>query len=673
MHDKNVNDPVTSLPFVGPSQAEKFSRLGINNVDQLLEYLPRDLLDLSNPSPINKISAKFSEKVIIHARVEDVSVIKTPRKHIWMVQGVLRDGAGELAVHWFNQPYLRNFFKKDRKYILYGEYSYDFQARKIALSNPEIFQDAGIFPIYPQTKNLTSKQISRAVRSAVDSGYRLPDLIPSISNSFITKNIHFPSSVEEYKNARKSFIFQKLIIFILANLYLKKESEHSPAYKVNPNRGLVGEFISLLPFELTKDQAKAIEDILDDYNKKYPMNRLIQGDVGSGKTVVALIAALMAIRSGYRVVWLAPTNILAAQHVATVEKFLKTMKSIKIKVALITSQTKRQKDNKHQITADLLIGTHALLQKDMKLEEVGLVIIDEQHRFGVDQRSALFNQKTIPHLLSLSATPIPRTLAHIIFGNLDISTIQMKPVGRIGVKTYLVPEAKRADSYKFIDSLIEKGQQAFVICPLIENKTSDDVLFEVDDRKTVANELAKLQKGVLSHRRIAALHGKMKPTEKEEIMANMQDGEIDVLVSTSVVEVGVDVPRATVMMIENAEMFGLSQLHQFRGRVGRNDLQSYCLLFSQNLENEKTRDRLKTFIQNHDGFKLAEMDLRQRGPGAVLGTTQSGFSRFNPLWLENTKLLEDASKKAKELIEKLDTLPELNEKVLAELKTEHLE
>ena len=705
---KEVKDLITKIPFIGEAQAKKFARLKIETVEQLLEFLPRDLLDLSCPSPISKISTHFGEKVILLARVEDISVIRTPRRHLWMVQAKLRDGTGEIAVHWFNQPYLRNFFKTGKKYLLYGEYGYDFQSRKAVISNPEIYEKSGIFPIYPQTKSLTSKQISRAIKSALDVGYQLPDLISGIENNEITRQIHFPTSIERYKQARKHFIFQKLVIFILANLYLKTASENSPAFKVNPDRIFVEKFVQNLPFKLTRDQQKVIGEILDDFEKNSPMNRLIQGDVGSGKTIVALAAAIMTIRSGYRVAWLAPTNILAAQHYETVRKFVKFIKFIKLDVGLVTSQTKKLKSTNSKLEADLLIGTHALLQKDVKIENLGLVIVDEQHRFGVNQRADLLQKsknEKIPHLLSLSATPIPRTLAHIIFGNLDISTIEMKPAGRMMVKTYLVSEKKRADSYKFVDSLIAKDQQVFVICPLIESKNTGDTLFEIDDRKTVANEVEKLQKGILSHRRIAALHGKMKPAEKEKIMSEMRNGKIDLLVSTSVVEVGVDISRATVMLIENAESFGLSQLHQFRGRVGRNDLQSYCLLFAPSLEkkygstrhsiseetrlnkqselprakaggsleNKKTRERLKTFVQNFDGFKLAELDLKQRGPGAILGTTQSGFGRINPLWFENTKILAVASAKARDLLQKLDNLPNLKQKVISELKTEHLE
>jgi len=335
--------------------------------------------------------------------------------------------------------------------------------------------------------------------------------------------------------------------------------------------------------------------------------------------------------------------------------------------------------------ADLFIGTHALLNQ--KIKDLGLVIVDEQQRFGVEQRADLVdkhskNKNKIPHLLSLSATPIPRTLAHVIFGNLDISTIETKPVGRKKIKTYLVPENKRRDSYEFIDRLVEKGQQIFVICPLIEDlvrsgtKRRSDSLFDdksFNERKTVLSELKKLRLGPLAHRRIAALHGKMKQEEKEKIMFKMHRGEIDILISTSVVEVGVDIPQATVMLIEDAECFGLSQLHQFRGRVGRNNLQSYCLLFSDALENEKTLARLKAFVQNDDGFKLAQMDLRQRGPGAILGLRQSGFGLLNPIWFENSKILETASVKAKKLLLELDQLSRLKEKVLAELETKHLE
>jgi ATP-dependent DNA helicase RecG len=453
---------------------------------------------------------------------------------------------------------------------------------------------------------------------------------------------------------------------------LKNQNNQKKALKVVCDSKILDDFIEQLPFKLTEDQNEAVDDFIGDFKRSYPMNRLVQGDVGSGKTVVALLAAHLAIKSGFKTAYLAPTQILARQHFETARKLMPNNTEI-----LLLTATSRSKDINERIKkADLVIGTHALIQKDIKIDNLALVIVDEQHRFGVDQREYLLKTgRVAPHLLSLSATPIPRTLAHIIFGNLDVSTIFEKPSGRLEVKTYLIPENKRADSYRFIEKLISTGQQAFVVCPLIEQKSgsADGRLFDVLDRKAVESEMRNLQKTVLAKRKIESLHGRMKGEDKEEKMQRMQNGAIDIMVSTSVVEVGVDVPNATIMVVEGAQHFGLSQLHQFRGRVGRNKMQSYCFLFTDENLNDKTKERLKVFVQNSDGFKLSEMDLRQRGPGAVLGVDQSGFVGINPLWFENTEVLRKASKLAGDLVQDLENMPDLFSKVKEKLETKHLE
>ncbi|MDH4359021.1 MAG: ATP-dependent DNA helicase RecG, partial [Candidatus Berkelbacteria bacterium] len=668
MAQLSIADSVTKIPYVGEKQANLLARLAIKTVEDLLCFAPRDVVDLRAPAKIADAKKRFREKLPVFAKVEKTSIYRTPRKGVLIVQAELSDETGKIEAIWFNQPYLKKSLKVGEKYLFYGQIDYNFATKTQAISSPAIYPEAGMLTVYAQTERLSSRQISRFVKLAMDKGYKLDEFLPKktldrfklLEMARATRFLHFPSSTEEFLSARHRFNFNNLLVFILANLSQQKNIKKFASFKIKPDLNYLKDVISSLPFELTADQKKVLLEITNNLKGEHPMNRILQGDVGSGKTIVALLASLLIIKSGCKAVWMAPTEILATQHYNTV---LRLTKKLGIKTGLVTSSSlgrSRSKNYELRITdeskihnssfiihnSDLFIGTHALLYNKLP-KNIALVAVDEQHRFGVEQREALQtkNKGRMPHFLSLSATPIPRTLAHILFGNLDISTIRTMPHGRKTVKTYLVPKEKRQDSYKFIKSLLSRGQQAFVICPLIKKDEqpeffSSETLFDqqIDERRTVEEEIKILKKTVLNESKMASLHGKMKSEEKNKVMTEMKNGELDVLVSTSVVEVGVDIERATVMIIENAEQFGLSQLHQFRGRIGRNNLQSYCLLFSNNLDSEKTRSRLKAFIQNTDGFKLAELDLKQRGPGAVLGLNQSGFKNFNPLWFENTQL-----------------------------------
>jgi ATP-dependent DNA helicase RecG len=392
------------------------------------------------------------------------------------------------------------------------------------------------------------------------------------------------------------------------------------------------------------------------------MNRVVQGDVGSGKTIVGVIASLPIIWSGQKAVWLSPTQVLASQHYKNIKKLV----GKNTKVALFTAMSKKGDFEK----SDLIIGTHALIQKGVKINKLGLVVVDEQHRFGVKQREDLNskNKKEVPHFLSLTATPIPRTLSHIIFGNCDISIIRAKPADRKKIKTFVIPESKRDDSYRFIDKLIEAGQKVFIVCPAIGTELDPE-----GDKKAVMQEAERIKATAIGGRNIKILHGQMKPKEKEESFQAFAFGKAQVLVSTSVVEVGVDVPEATAMVVEDAHNFGLAQLHQFRGRAGRSNLQSYCFCFSRNLDNPISKERLKVFVQNDDGFKLAQYDLKLRGPGALLGLDQSGFSGIDPIWLEDTDLLLRAKKIADNLLPIMKSDEYLYNKIKSKLKTSHLE
>lgn len=663
----NLSDPISQVPYVGDKIAKKFANLGILTVEDLFLYMPRRVVDLTNVVTIQNAIRSEGKKVVVYGEIENLKVLKTQRRRIWITSAKIKDKTGSLRVVWFHQPYLRSYFK-DQKYVLYGTAEYSHFTKEVTLISPEIFPEPGVIPIYHLTEGITSKMIQRTITHALSAGYELHEIIPQSvlkkygfptrQKSFL--NLHFPKNVSDFEDAKGRFIFEELLVFMLGNLYLRGQNRNKKSYKIKTATKLLEEFLSQLPFILTSDQKKALKDILIDFKKTYPMNRLLQGDVGSGKTVVALAAAYLTAKSGLQTAYLAPTQILAHQHFETAKKILEPLG---IKVEIFTAATMKTKKPSDIIQADLLIGTHAILQKSFAIPKLALVIVDEQHRFGVEQRNILLNLKKngpSPHLLSLSATPIPRTYAHIVFGNLDISTIKVKPSGRLPIKTFLIPQDKRTNSYRFIDELIGKGQQAFVICPLIEERESySETLFEVIERKSVESEIKNLKKTILKQRRIAMLHGKMKSFEKQEKMKRLQTGEIDVLVSTSVVEVGVDVPRATAMVIEEAERFGLSQLHQFRGRVGRSDLQSYCFLFTNGELDQNSRERLRTFVQNSDGFKLSELDLKQRGPGAIFGTDQSGFKGLNPLWFENSEILRKASSAANDIIGEISRNREL--------------
>jgi len=674
----SITDPISKIPYVGLKSAAHFLKLHIKTVEDLFKFAPRDVVDLSDPISVKSALKSEGQKVLILGEVEDLRIIKTPRRRIWITSAKISDKSGRIRVVWFHQPYLRNYFK-NKKYVFYGLVEYSHFTKEVTMVSPEIYDEPGVIPIYHLTEGLSSKQIQRAVRHAVDAGYQLPEIIPDkLAKKFglpakktALENLHFPHDKIFFNSAKERFNFDELLIFILTNLYLKKLNQSKSTFKIKTDPKVLSKFVLSLPFKLTADQKKAIDDVTQDFQKTYPMSRLLQGDVGSGKTVVALAGAHLAIKSGYKVAYLAPTLILARQHFETAKKLMPRG----TKIILLTSANKTKDKISEIKEADLIIGTHAIIQKDIEIPELALVIVDEQHRFGVEQREVLLkDKKQIPHLLSLSATPIPRTLAHIVFGNLDISTIKTKPIGRLPIKTYLIPDKKRADSYEFINNLIAKGQQAFVVCPLIEEKEYfGGTLFDEAGSKAVEAEIKNLQKTILGRRNIEMLHGRMKGADKEDKMQRMQEGKLDVLVSTSVVEVGVDVATATVMLIEEADQFGLSQLHQFRGRVGRSNLQSYCFLFTQRELNEKTRERLKTFVRNSDGFKLSEMDLKQRGPGAIFGTTQSGFEGLNPLWFENSEILKKASRAANDLLGQLEKMPELFKEVKEKLQTKHLE
>ncbi len=667
---RDLSDSISKVPYVGKSREKAFKRLGILTVEDLLLFIPRQAVDFSHPDKIKNL--KLDDKKPIYAKISQVKLSRTYRKKLSITRALLSDDSGSIEAIWFNQPYLGWALKKGERYLFYGEVKYDKYTGKRIYSNPEFYKKVGIFPIYSQTKDLSSKQISRTVESAISAGFRFHEYLPSkilkkynlddINKSI--SNLHFPRSVKAFQKAKSRIIINKLVELMLANFLIKQQNktQKSIAVNVSKYKDKIDRFIKSLPFTLTSDQQNVIDEITSDIAKEIPMNRVIQGDVGSGKTIVAVVASLPIIWSGYKAVWLAPTQVLAIQHYKNIKKLLGRI----FKIALVTAGSKTGNIK----NSNLIIGTHALLEEKINIDRLGLVIVDEQHRFGVKQREKLKskNQNIMPHFLSLTATPIPRTLSHIIFGNCDVSTIRSKPAGRKKIKTFIIPEYKRRSSYEFIDKLISNGQKAYIICPAIGMELDTE-----SDRKAVMVEADKIKKTAIGKRKIAILHSQMKPKDKEKSFKEFAFGKAQVLVSTSVIEVGVDVPLATMMIIEDAHNFGLAQLHQFRGRIGRSNLQSYCFCFSNNLDNTLSRERLRVFVQHDNGFKLAEYDLKLRGPGTLIGLEQSGFVGINPIWFENTNVINSAKEIANEIDRYYQTDKYLYNKINSMLKTKHLE
>lgn len=670
---RTVKDDISRVPFIGKSRARSFKRLGIFTVEDLLLNIPKRVVDFRNPTKISYL--KIGDKKPILAKVSQIKQNRTFKKRMIVTRALLSDDSGSIEAVWFNQPYLMWAFKKGKRYLFWGEVRTDKYSNRLIYSNPQFYEKSGVYPIYSQTKDLTSRQISRAVKNAIDTGYRLEEYLP---DNILKKNnlpnlnaavcgLHFPDNIDGFIVSKNRIVFNKLLELILANLLIKKENSQLKSERVDiaKHQGRINKFISDLPFDLTAGQAKAAKEILSDLQKEKPMNRVVQGDVGSGKTIVGILASLPVVWSGKRVVWLVPTQVLAHQHYNNIKKLIGT----KTRIALVTSSVKKN-DTKE---SDLIIGTHALMQKKMQIDRLGLIVVDEQHRFGVEQREALIKKgrsgnAMVPHFLSLTATPIPRTLSHIVFGNCDISIIKSKPTGRKKIKTFVIPEEKRDKSYKFISKLIELGQKAFIICPAIGEELDPE-----GDKKAVIQEFERVKATAIGKFKVGMLHGQMKTELKEKTFLEFALGKMQVLISTSVVEVGVDIPEATVMIVEDAHNFGLAQLHQFRGRVGRSDLQSYCFCFSHNLDNHKSKERLRAFVQTDDGFKLAQYDLKLRGPGALLGLEQSGFSGLSPVWLENTDLILTAKTVAQRILPVINSNKYLYNKVKTKLKTGHLE
>ncbi len=666
---------VSEIPGVGDFYAKKLAKLEIKTTRDLLLYFPRRWEDYSKIT--NIAAVKSGEQVSVRGKVVDI-ITKRSRRGITVTEIIIADNTGSAKAVWFNQPFIENTIRKGEEIYLAGKMEWGFGQlnfvspayEKVKEAEDELRHTGRIVPIYPETAGLSSKWIRQKVGLLTKIIYNLKDHLPEVIKkkhdllelSAAVRTIHFPENMEELKRAQKRFLYDDLFCLLLSVLSNKKEIEGSRAVSVKYDEKIGKKFVEDLPFDLTDSQRKAAWEILKDLSKNTPMNRLLEGDVGSGKTVVCAMAALMVGNAGYQTALLAPTEILARQHYESFKKMLPE----NIKIVLLTGSIK-EKEKKEILSeiengeAQIVIGTHAIFSENVNFWTLAFVIVDEQHRFGVEQRRKLKiangEAGIMPHFLSMSATPIPRTLAITVFGDLSLSVLTDMPPGREKVDTYVVPPYKREDGYGFIERKIKEGRQIFVICPLISASDKLGVKSAEEEAKNLAVIYPK--------RKIGLLHGKLKSEDKEKVMNSFKKGEIDILVSTSVVEVGVDVPNASVMVIEGAERFGLAQLHQFRGRVGRGRHKSYCFLFTES-KLGKTLERLNALVNLNSGFDLAEKDLEIRGPGELLGIKQSGkIDQTMVKVLSDPRIIKEVKESAENFLNNnnLNDYPRLLEKV----------
>ncbi len=690
---------ILHLPTVNKKVGKSLKKLGLEKIQDLLFYFPFRYEDFRKIVLITKIVA--DSRITIHGRVQLISGRRSFHQRRFMTEAVISDETGQLKVVWFNQPFISKILKIGDKLSLAGKVEYGkfglqmvnpiFEKEKDGVEN---IHTGRLVPVYPTTRGLTQKQLRFLIKKSLIAVNLVAEWLPPIiikKNNFLTlaeslAEIHFPSADEKVDKAVERFQFEEIFLVQLRNELSRQQLRILKAPNLVFKEQEIKEFVKSLPFTLTNDQRRAAWEILQDTAKVQPMNRLLDGDVGSGKTVVAAMALYNTVLNGFQGAIMAPTEILALQHFQSLQKLftnqdvkigLLTSKSFKLSNTVEIPPRKVVVDLIKDGAVDVIVGTHALIGGKVKFKKLGLTVVDEQHRFGVTQRHRLQKKgkgKNMPHFLSMTATPIPRSYALALYGDLDLSLIKEMPRGRLPIITRVVEEFNRAKAYEFIKQQVKKGHQAFVVCPLIGEEGAED--YELgNEKRSVMVEYKKLSEEIFSDLKINFLHGKMKSAEKEIIMKGFLARDFDILVSTSVVEVGVDIANATVMMIEGAERFGLAQLHQFRGRVGRSDHQSYCLLFSNSL-NEPTKKRLNYFAENHDGFSLAEKDLELRGPGAIFGTEQHGFEALKMADFKNLDLIKKGRDEAAALISadsSLASYPLLKSKLESLEETIHLE
>ncbi len=685
---------IKNIPRVTPKYAKALKKLGIATVKDLLFHFPFRYDDYSLISPISQIS--LNQIVTIEGKIIESKTVRTWKRKMLVTEIVLQDESGKIRAVWFNQPYLIDQLTEGKKIRISGKVAGD--SGGLCFSNPawefanRVPTNTGrLVPVYQETEGVTSRWLRWQIQNLLKIKLSFIDPIPPITLKRLNlpplqkaiRWIHFPDTMNHALVAQKRFAFEEMFLVQLKSLQIRSIWQKEQAVKIKFDEKLIKKFVSQLPFKLTNAQRKSAFEILKDLEKSRPMNRLLNGDVGSGKTVVAAIASLQAINAGYQTAIMAPTEVLARQHF---ESFCKMFDSYRINIALLTNSYKlavchpepAEGSNKIKLDSstplrfarndiikkikfgkiNLIIGTHALIQEDIRFKNLALIIVDEQHRFGVAQRAYL-QQKAggindgikdkIPHFLTMTATPIPRTLALAFFGNLDISVLDEMPRDRKKIITQIAGPLERNGVYNFIRQKIKSGRQCFVILPLVEESK---ILTEI---KAATQEHERLSKEVFKNLKVGLIHGRLKSDEKEKAMSDFAKGKTDILIATAVVEVGIDIPNASVMIIEDADRFGLSQLHQFRGRIGRGEHQSYCFLFTGS-NSTNTRKRLKALVESEDGFKIAERDLELRGPGEFFGIRQSGLPDIAMENLANIKLIQIAREEAQNI---LNTDPEL--------------
>ena len=684
---------VGKAPKIGAKYEAKLKKMGIRTIGDLLFHFPNRYEDFSQITKISDLSAE--KQSTVKGEIKAIGSGKTSKKKVPYSEALIQDDTGAIKIIWFYQPYLTQNLKKGQKIYISGKPTYGNEG--LQFINPsyekakeETIHTGGLIAIYPETEGVSSRWLRYVMKPLLEESLNnLTETLPKeriekynlLPISEALKKIHFPSSWGDVKKAQRRFSFERLLFIQLASLKKRMDVKREDSTPVEVDMDYVKDFVSSLPFDLTDPQKKSAWQILQDIQKPHPMNRLLEGDVGSGKTVVATIATLATAKAGYQVAFMAPTEVLATQHFKKVSKMLQ---DFRLNIAFLTGKKDkfRSKKLKNQFIEisrekllekvesgemDVLIGTHALIQDKVTFDNLGLVIVDEQHRFGVNQRAKLCKKDIIPHLLSMTATPIPRTLALTLYGDLDISIIDELPAGRKKIETDVVSDSNRSKVYEFTKKQLSKERQAFVICPRIEEPDEDEETAWA--KVTSVEEMTKKLKKEFSDYSIESLHGDLSSTKKAKKMEKFKNKKIDVLVSTSVIEVGVDVPNATVMIIESAEMFGLAQLHQFRGRVGRSDHQSYCFLFSGS-NSEKSRERLKALVESEDSFELAEKDLELRGPGDLAGKRQWGVASFTMEALKDRRMVKETKEAAKDILEKD---PELKSNKLIKKKLKSVE